>query len=102
MPEFVKVAAAADIAPGHGRAFVVGKSEVAVFNVGGTFYAMDNACGHVGAPLADGDMSGPIVTCPFHGWQWNVATGVNVHDVNTRMRTYPCKVEDGQVWVAAE
>lgn len=102
MPEFVKVARADDIAPGRGKAFVVGKSEIAVFNVGGNFHAMDNACGHVGMPLADGDMNGPIVTCPFHGWQWNVVNGANVADIGTKMRTYPCKVEGGDILVAAE
>jgi nitrite reductase (NADH) small subunit/3-phenylpropionate/trans-cinnamate dioxygenase ferredoxin subunit len=102
MPEFVKVADTSEIAPGRGKAYVVGKKEVAVFNVGGKFFAIDNSCGHVGAPLAEGEMDGPIVTCPWHGWQWNVATGVNAHDSSCKMPTYPVKVENGAVMVAAE
>ena len=73
--EFVAVARVDDVAPGTGKAVVVGDREVAVFNVGGTFYALDNTCPHQGGPLADGWIEHAQVTCPWHAWTFNLADG---------------------------
>jgi nitrite reductase (NADH) small subunit len=75
MPTFVEVAKVADIPPGTAKAFVVGNYEVAVFNLGGTFYALENACPHQGGPLVDGWLDGKTVTCPWHAWCFDVTTG---------------------------
>ena len=48
---------------------------LAVFNVEGTYYALDGICPHQGGPLGKGQLNGCVVTCPWHGWQFNVATG---------------------------
>jgi len=75
MSRFVPVAASTDIPPGEARAYVVGDREIALFNVDGTFYAIENACPHQGGPLAEGFIDGPIVTCPWHAWCFDVRTG---------------------------
>ncbi len=75
MPRFVAVASSADIPPGHAKAYIVGNREIGVFNVDGTFYAIDNTCPHQGGPLADGWIEGCIVTCPWHGWAFDVRSG---------------------------
>lgn len=61
--------------PGKGREVVVGDRLVALFNVDGTFYALDGVCPHQGGPLAKGALQGCVVTCPWHGWQFDVRSG---------------------------
>jgi len=75
MSKWVRVAAVADCPPGSALELVAGERIVALFNVGGTFYALDGVCPHQGGPLGRGCLSGGIVTCPWHGWQFDVATG---------------------------
>jgi nitrite reductase (NADH) small subunit/3-phenylpropionate/trans-cinnamate dioxygenase ferredoxin subunit len=73
--DFVTVARVADVAPGTATAVVVGSHEIALFNVGGTFYALDNTCPHQGGPLAEGWIDGTRVTCPWHAWTFELADG---------------------------
>ena len=73
--EFVPVAKAGDVAPGSAAVVVVDGREIALFNVAGIFYALENACPHQGGPLAEGFIDGPIVTCPWHAWCFDVRTG---------------------------
>jgi nitrite reductase/ring-hydroxylating ferredoxin subunit len=75
MPEFVKVATTDQVVPGRGRLIDVGGQEIALFNVAGTFYAIDNNCTHVGGPLCEGELNGTEVTCPWHGAAFDVTTG---------------------------
>lgn len=71
----MRIAGSAEIPPGQGRSFSVGGYEVAVFNVDGAFFAIENSCPHQGGPLADGWLEGPLVTCPWHGWCFDVRSG---------------------------
>lgn len=75
MATFVKVAKTDDVAPGHGRLVEAGGKTLALFNVDGTFHAIDNTCTHRGGPLAEGELHGDEVTCPWHGAIFNVKTG---------------------------
>jgi nitrite reductase/ring-hydroxylating ferredoxin subunit len=75
MPESVKVGSKKDVPEGGSHVFRVKDKEVAVFNLGGVFYALDNVCPHRGGPLGEGAVDGTIVTCPWHGWQFDVTTG---------------------------
>ena len=67
LAEFVKVAKTRDIAPGEGKAVDVGARRIALFNVDGTFYAIDDECTHRGGPLSEGMLMREEVTCPWHG-----------------------------------
>ena len=73
--EFLPVAQTHEIAPRSARAFSVGRYEVAVFNVEGKFYALENSCPHQGSPLDEGALEGPFVTCPWHAWCFDVRSG---------------------------
>ncbi|GMV93608.1 MAG: hypothetical protein AMXMBFR82_33860 [Candidatus Hydrogenedentota bacterium] len=72
MSEVVKVAETNEIPDGEGKAITHGKHRIAVFNVGGTFHAISDACPHAGGPLSDGWLEGTEVTCPWHGWSFDV------------------------------
>ena len=73
-----------------------GGSELAVYNVGGEFYATENYCPHKGALLSEGTMCGHIVECGLHGWQFDVRSGECL-TVNEPIKTYAVKIEDGFV-----
>ncbi len=75
MAEFIKVATTGEIAPGQAKLVEAGGSEIALFNVGGSFHAIDNTCTHVGGPLCEGEIDGVEVTCPWHGAVFDVTTG---------------------------
>src|SRR5207244_12158947 len=64
MPTFMKVAAVGDVPPGTGKCIEAGGKQIALFNVGGTFHAIDNTCLHRGGPLGECELEGYIVTCP--------------------------------------
>ncbi len=99
MGEFVRVAGAADVKPGHGVVAEVNGKTLAVFNVDGTFHAIDNTCVHRGGPLGEGDLEGNVVSCPWHGWQFNVATGECVKNPSAKVEVYQVKVEGDDVKV---
>jgi 3-phenylpropionate/trans-cinnamate dioxygenase ferredoxin subunit len=101
-PRYVKVAAMADLPPGASLAVGVDDVSIALFNVAGSIYAIDNVCPHAGAPLARGALGGPggaIVTCPLHGWRFDVRTGCSPHLRGEHLRTFPVRVTDGQIAV---
>ncbi len=72
---FVKVARTSEIPAGEMKAVNLGVEEVMIANVDGEFYAVGNACTHVGGPLAEGTLDGKIVTCPLHGSRFDVTNG---------------------------
>ena len=75
MAGFVKVAKSDEIAPGQGKMIEVGGKKIALFNVEGSFYAIDDTCTHRGGPLSEGSLDGKEVTCPWHGAIYDVITG---------------------------
>ena len=98
--EFHTVARADEIPPGTIRTVHVGDEAVAVANVGGELYAVQNACIHLQGPLGEGWLEEGKLTCPWHGWQYDVRTGQNVFDRAIRLRTYEVRVENGEIQVA--
>jgi nitrite reductase/ring-hydroxylating ferredoxin subunit len=96
----IRVASVADLGDGQARVVEVGGRTLALVNVAGTFYAIDNTCPHRGGPLGEGDVDGPIVVCPWHGWRWDVTTGANANNPALRVSCYPVTVEEGAVFVA--
>ena len=75
MGKFVRAAFKADIPEGEGKAIALGDREIALFNLGGEFFALDNVCPHRGGSLGSGAVDGEIVICPLHGWEFNIKTG---------------------------
>ena len=64
-----------EVPVGTAREVVSGDRVIALFNVAGTFYALDGVCPHQGGPLGQGTLEGCVVTCPWHGWQFDVTSG---------------------------
>lgn len=75
MGEFVTVARADEIAPGDAQAVEAGEKRIAIFNIDGTFYAIDDTCSHRGGPLSEGMVEGTEVTCPWHGAIFDIRSG---------------------------
>ena len=99
MGEFVRVAGRDDVKPGHGMVAEVNGRTLAVFNVDGQFHVIDNTCAHRGGPLGEGELEAKVVTCPWHGWQFDVTTGVCVNNPSAQVQLYPVKVEGADVKV---
>lgn len=99
MGEFVRVAGTEDVKPGHGIVAEVNGKTVAVFNVNGEFRAIDNTCLHRGGPLGEGDLEGNVVTCPWHGWQFDVTTGACVNNPSAKVEVYEVRVDGTDVKV---
>jgi nitrite reductase (NADH) small subunit len=98
--EFHPVGSAEETPPGTNRPVAVEGRAVALFNVDGTFYAIDGTCLHRGGPVGEGDLEETTVTCPWHGWQYDVTTGRNLMDPDIGLTKHEVKVEDGVVMVA--
>jgi nitrite reductase/ring-hydroxylating ferredoxin subunit len=75
MAGFVKVGTTGDLAPGQGKRVEAGGKKIALFNVDGKYYAIDDTCTHRGGPLSEGELSGNEVTCPWHGAIFDLTTG---------------------------
>ena len=75
MADFVRVAKTSELEPGQGRLVEAKGKQIALFNVDGKFFAVDNTCTHRGGPLAEGELSGHQVTCPYHGATFDIRTG---------------------------
>ena len=95
----VRVARASEVPVGEGRVVDADGKSLALFNVGGAFYVLDNGCPHRGGPLGDGDLDGATVACPWHGWRWDVTTGANTNNPAVRVPCFPVSVQDGDVFV---
>jgi nitrite reductase (NADH) small subunit len=103
MPKTVKIAQTSDLLPGTRRVVQAEGRVIALFNVEGTFYAIDNTCTHRGGPLGEGELIGEIVECPWHGAQFNVKTGaVTAPPAGTGVRSFPVKVEGSDVLVEVD
>lgn len=86
------------LVPPGGSAEVVSDGRIfAVFNVDGTFHVLDGICPHAGGPLGKGTLRGNIVTCPWHGWQFDVSNGQHCLNHRLSQTHYDAKIEDGKV-----
>ncbi len=75
MAGFVKVAKTDEIAAGQGKMVELSGKNIALFNVEGSFYAIDDTLTHRGGPLSEGSLDGKEVTCPWHGAIYDVTSG---------------------------
>ncbi len=94
-----RIAEVKDLSPGAGTLVDAAGRTLALFNVDGTLYALDNTCPHRGGPLAEGELDGPVVTCPWHGWRYDVTTGIRDGSPPVRVACYPVTIEDGAAYV---
>lgn len=97
MARWVEVAESAELSPGRGRAVTIGGLRVALFNDGGEFLAVDDACPHQGGSLAAGTLHAGRVICPLHSWVFDLRTGRCPRDTHEPVATYPARCLDGRV-----
>jgi nitrite reductase (NADH) small subunit len=96
---WIRVAASDQFPQREGRRIVIGGREIAIFNLGDRFFAVDNQCPHRGGPLCDGIVAGGAVVCPLHAWKVNLDSGTveRPADANACTRAYEARVQDGIV-----
>lgn len=99
MSEFVKVAKKSELEEGRGTIVEIQGNSIALFEVNGQIYAIKNVCPHAEGPVGEGDLEEKVVTCPWHGWQFDVTTGANEMNPDTKVETYPVKVEGEDILV---
>jgi nitrite reductase/ring-hydroxylating ferredoxin subunit len=97
---FVTVARVEDVPPGTLMQVRAGEEEIALAHVDGEFCATQGNCLHLEGPLGEGKLEGRVLTCPWHGWQYDACTGLNEFDHAIQLRTYEVRVEDGEIQVA--
>jgi nitrite reductase/ring-hydroxylating ferredoxin subunit len=97
--DFVTVARTDELPPGTVRAVRAGDEEIALAHVNGRFCAVQGRCLHLQGPLGEGRLEGSVLTCPWHGWQYDVSTGLNEFDHAIQLETYEVRVQDGEVQV---
>jgi 3-phenylpropionate/trans-cinnamate dioxygenase ferredoxin component len=100
MSKLVKIAETKEVAPGAGKVVEAEGRSIALFNVAGTFHAIDNTCTHEGGPLGEGELSGEVVTCPWHHTEFNVKTGEALGPLTDEgVRSFPVTVQGNDVLV---
>jgi nitrite reductase/ring-hydroxylating ferredoxin subunit len=95
----IKLAEVKDI-PEGGRLVVSmpkGK-DIVLFKLNGNVFALDNACPHMGGPLGEGEVEDGVVTCPWHGWQFEIKTGECINMPGDDASCIPITIIDGTVW----
>jgi NAD(P)H-dependent nitrite reductase small subunit len=96
--KLVTVGRVEDVPEGRGATIELqdGK-ELALYNVAGRFYAVENFCPHKGAPLAEGRLTDHSVECDWHGWRFDIRSGACLNRASEPVETYEVVVEDG--WI---
>jgi len=96
---FVRTATALEVLPGTIREFEVEGKAIALANVEGKFFAVNNVCLHRGGPLGEGELDRQVVTCPWHGWQFDVTNGQLLTNAAVTLACYPVEVRGDEVFV---
>ena len=96
---FLRTARKDEIPAGSIREFAVEGKSIALANVEGKFYAINNTCLHRGGPLGSGEMNGNSVTCPWHGWQYDVTTGKLGMNPSVGVDCYPVEIRGDDIFV---
>jgi len=99
MGSLVKVGEVSDLSPGEGKVVHARDREVALFNVDGAFYAIGNTCVHRGGPLGEGALEGDVVTCNWHGWKYDVKSGVSPVNPAAKVPCYKVQVQGSDLFV---
>ena len=102
MADFVEAAQVDQVPPGTGMAVTIAEKQVALFNVGGQIYAIDDICPHAGSSLGNGKLDGRIVTCRSHGMKIDVVTGCFPASEGFAVASYQVMVLAGMILVALE
>ena len=95
----IKVCNINDVPKGGMKAFSAGEKKVLVSNIDGKFFCIDATCNHRGGPLAEGEIDGKLVTCPWHGAQFDICTGKACGPPATGpLNHYKTEVKGNEIW----
>ena len=97
MPDWMPIAEASECPPGTSIERVADGRMVAIANVDGTLHAIDGLCPHQGGPLGTGELCGTVLTCPWHGWQFDVATGRHRVSATVRQAVHDVREREGKI-----
>ena len=98
MNRYIGVARTSEIAPGSTKCVEVEGMKIAIFNLEGQFYAIEDTCTHADGPLSQGEISGEEVTCPWHGACFNIKTGeATTPPAVTAVESFSIRVSDGEI-----
>lgn len=96
---FVRLARKDEVAPGTIRQFQLDGPVIALANVEGKFFAVNNVCLHRGGPLGEGELDRVVVTCPWHGWQFDVTNGQLLTNAAVALACYQVEIRGDDVFV---
>jgi nitrite reductase (NADH) small subunit len=99
MSDWHKLTAIDDVPPGTAKEFTVAGRIVALFHDAEQFHAIDGICAHQGGPLAKGTLTNGVITCPWHGWQFQIANGQHCLNPRICQTVFEVKIESGDVFV---
>ena len=104
MSEFMKIANASDLPAGQAMVVEVAGRSIAVFNVSGQLYALDNICAHRGGPLGEGfiDQNNLTVQCPWHGWVYSLASGASPINSMAKVEKFEVRFEGEEIKLSLE
>ncbi len=100
MPRYVKLATLDELPAGSAKEVEFEGRVYALYHIDGVIWAIDGICPHQGGPLADGLVEGTMVTCPWHGWQFDIPTGKTPLGPKIKQPVYEVKIESQDVLVA--
>jgi nitrite reductase/ring-hydroxylating ferredoxin subunit len=95
----LRVAAVSDVPVGECRPVDCAGRTIVLCNINGTLHAVSDTCAHNGGPLADGELEGHFIVCPWHAWRYDVRTGELDINPNVRIETFPTEVCGDEVFV---
>ena len=95
----LKVGPLQALPPGSVTEVENGDTTYAVCNVEGKLHCVDGICPHAGGPLGQGNLNGSLLVCPWHGWEFDCATGVNDFDEDLRLETFPVHVQGDEILI---
>ena len=99
--KFVRIGKVEDVPPGQSRAVKVQGKTIALFNVSGSLFAINNVCPHKGGPLHKGKVKGYVVGCPWHDLQFDVRTGFGTDGGGYCVASYDVQIQDGEIVVSS-
>ncbi len=93
----IKVANVKDVKEGCGKVVSANGVDIALFKISGKFYAIENTCPHKGGPLGEGSVDDSKVTCPWHGWSFDVKTGQNTKFPTIKQKRFDVSVDGDNI-----
>lgn len=96
---FIEIAHASELPVGRSKAYEVNGRVIALYHTSEGFFATDNTCPHRGGPLAEGDLIGNEINCPWHLWGFDVATGLCAGNSDIRVMAHEVRVDDDRIMV---